>query len=533
MNILIVDDEQHVLGGIRNGVEWDRLPFLNRYEARNTKEARKILESVPIQVLLCDIEMPTENGLSLLEWLREWNTDIQTIFMTSYAEFNYAQRALQLGSFEYFLKPIEYEKLTEILRKAAENIEEKEIQKQYERYGYYWIENESSRRESFWIDLIDNSEDVSKQWIAHEIQKRHLDLGFDENLVLMVIRFVPKQKTDWRDDEMIQFRLCNQLKICLEERFADTQRVKMDAIWKESSTRWSVVFKVNDTEKQLWLELGSAVSKFRKRLKPFYDEFSVYFSEVVDVCGIYEQAIRIRQMMFNNIAYANGIFLVNEYKPDSEFELLCDVDRIIDLLMTEDEDGLQDYLKKLIDMAGKNPGAGEQVIHKLLVDWTQAIFLYLHRNKIEADKLFATADFRTRYIEAGKSVRDCRDYLNYIVQEAIHYRNYSRMFDDIIWKVEQYIEDHLEENLTRASIAEIVYLNPDYMAQMFKSKKGISLMKYIRNRRMEKAKEYLLTTELPVYSIALKTGYPTSSYFAKQFKEFYGIGPNEYRKCYG
>ena len=82
----------------------------------------------------------------------------------------------------------------------------------------------------------------------------------------------------------------------------------MDAIWKESSTRWSVVFKVNDTEKQLWLELGSAVSKFRKRLKPFYDEFSVYFSEVVDVCGIYEQAIRIRQMMFNNIAYANGFF---------------------------------------------------------------------------------------------------------------------------------------------------------------------------------------------------------------------------------
>ena len=91
----------------------------------------------------------------------------------------------------------------------------------------------------------------------------------------------------------------------------------------------------------------------------------------------------------------------------------------------------------------------------------------------------------------------------------------------------------MEENLTRASIAEIVYLNPDYMAQMFKGKKGISLMKYIRNRRMEKAKEYLLTTELPVYSIALKTGYPTSSYFAKQFKEFYGIGPNEYRKCYG
>lgn len=55
-------------------------------------------------------------------------------------------------------------------------------------------------------------------------------------------------------------------------------------------------------------------------------------------------------------------------------------------------------------------------------------------------------------------------------------------------------------------------------------------MKYIRKCRMEKAKEYLLTTELPIYSIALKTGYPTSSYFAKQFKEFYDMGPNEYRR---
>ena len=48
----------------------------------------------------------------------EQNFRIQVIFLTSYAEFDYARRAIQLESVEYLLKPIDFEKLEEALKKS-------------------------------------------------------------------------------------------------------------------------------------------------------------------------------------------------------------------------------------------------------------------------------------------------------------------------------------------------------------------------------------------------------------------------------
>ena len=54
--------------------------------------------------------MPAATGFDLVQWVREQNFRIQVIFLTSYAEFDYARRAIQLESVEYLLKPIDFEK---------------------------------------------------------------------------------------------------------------------------------------------------------------------------------------------------------------------------------------------------------------------------------------------------------------------------------------------------------------------------------------------------------------------------------------
>lgn len=62
--------------------------------------------------------MPAATGFDLVQWVREQNFRIQVIFLTSYAEFDYARRAIQLESVEYLLKPIDFEKLEEALKKS-------------------------------------------------------------------------------------------------------------------------------------------------------------------------------------------------------------------------------------------------------------------------------------------------------------------------------------------------------------------------------------------------------------------------------
>ena len=71
MNILIVDDDHFVLKGIKKGIDWNEMPFEKVLMAQSVAEAKQILQTVPIGVLVCDIEMPQENGLALLRWIRQ------------------------------------------------------------------------------------------------------------------------------------------------------------------------------------------------------------------------------------------------------------------------------------------------------------------------------------------------------------------------------------------------------------------------------------------------------------------------------
>ncbi|MNW10759.1 Arabinose operon regulatory protein [compost metagenome] len=79
-------------------------------------------------------------------------------------------------------------------------------------------------------------------------------------------------------------------------------------------------------------------------------------------------------------------------------------------------------------------------------------------------------------------------------------------------------------------MAEIVYLNPDYLARLFKRETGISLGSYVIQVRIAAARHLLETTSLSVYTIASKTGYSNYSYFSKLFKQEVGLSPNEYKK---
>ena len=69
-----------------------------------------------VDILLCDIEMPGENGLGLLRWVREQEKEIECIFLTCHAKFAYAQEAIILGSF--FRKKFMKGKLQRALREG-------------------------------------------------------------------------------------------------------------------------------------------------------------------------------------------------------------------------------------------------------------------------------------------------------------------------------------------------------------------------------------------------------------------------------
>lgn len=95
-----------------------------------------------------------------------------------------------------------------------------------------------------------------------------------------------------------------------------------------------------------------------------------------------------------------------------------------------------------------------------------------------------------------------------------------------------YIKEHLGNDLNRAELTQVVHLHPDYLSTVFHQKMGISLSEYVNQERLNKAKNLLLTTKLPVSEVAIGSGFPNISYFSKLFKEREGLTPLQYRKTH-
>ena len=94
----------------------------------------------------------------------------------------------------------------------------------------------------------------------------------------------------------------------------------------------------------------------------------------------------------------------------------------------------------------------------------------------------------------------------------------------------RYVEDNLRHTLTLKEVAEHVHLNASYFSALFKEKAKLTFSEYMTRRRLERAKQLLLSTDLPVATIAEEVGYQTDKYFISLFKTYEGITPGQYRK---
>lgn len=135
MKLLLVDDEIVTIRGILKGVDWEQVFFEKVLTATDAAEAKELLLTERPEIMLCDIEMPGESGLKLLEWVREQKLRTECMFLTCHEEFDFARRAMKLKGMDYLLKPIPYDELTDILIKAAETVREQEQKHRYQEYG--------------------------------------------------------------------------------------------------------------------------------------------------------------------------------------------------------------------------------------------------------------------------------------------------------------------------------------------------------------------------------------------------------------
>lgn len=126
---VIADDEKVIRNGLKKMLEASDLQLNIAEPAANGKEALEIIKKFLPKIILMDINMPGIKGLDVIETVKPYIPDSKIIIISGHDDFQYVQRALQLGAFDYLLKPINKNQLIDVIKRAIENIKESDIDK--------------------------------------------------------------------------------------------------------------------------------------------------------------------------------------------------------------------------------------------------------------------------------------------------------------------------------------------------------------------------------------------------------------------
>lgn len=132
IKVLIIDDEVYSVETLIKNIDWKVYGIEKVFGAYSAKEAREIILREEITLAFCDIEMPGESGLELIEWIREGTRlkgfIMEIVMLTCHPEYEFMRKAMQMGCSDYLLKPIDYKELDRVIKKAITQVEAKKLE---------------------------------------------------------------------------------------------------------------------------------------------------------------------------------------------------------------------------------------------------------------------------------------------------------------------------------------------------------------------------------------------------------------------
>lgn len=526
--LLLVDDEIHAVHGIKSAVNWGELGISEVLAAYNITQAKACFETGgPIDIMLCDIEMPQGNGLELLAWVREKFPDTVSIFLTCHADFQYAKQAIQLGSFDYLLKPVPIPELEAIIVKALNKKAEEKEKSKYSQYGQFWLQHQPFMIERFWLDLLSRSIPSNQASIKQVAEERNILFAEQMKFIPVLIAVKHWHKSlNVRDEKILEYALRNTAEeLLLGERgygqLLPFGNGNLMAIL--SAEEWS--------DQQLEGLKRQCDSLVRSCKKYFYCDVSCYVGYPEHSHELPDMADRLQAMDHNNVVcdsivlLQGGIITPTEdlHTPELSVWSLMLQEGSPDKLIAE----VTEYLERL----AKSSGINANLLHQFHQDFLQMVYSFLYGKGIQAHRLFGDEQSAEMAQHATRSVKDAIEWCRHIILKAKEYVQVTERSESVIDRIASYILQNLNNALSRDDIARQVYLNPDYLDRIFKKKLGLSVTEYVAEQRISIAKQLLCNTKLSVSAIAIQVGIDNFSYFSRIFKKYTGQNPLEYRQA--
>jgi len=528
--MLIVDDEKFAAEGVAQCADWAALDIGRIHIAGSAGQAREVFRGHQIDILICDIEMPDENGLGLVEWVRSHSPQTEAVFLTCHSEFAYAKQAIQLGSFDYLLKPVDGEELVRVVEKMLDAIRAKRqhfrYNEMYHKYYALWQKQQPVLAERFWSDFLSRRILSFGDFLERSLQDAEMPLTPADRVLPVLISMEEWEKPlDDRNTEIMEYAV----RKAAEELFLDGKPGHV------ATDKSGVVFvMLYDVGSQGGISPEACAETGRSFIAAcrdyFYCRVSCYVGTAVPLQELAELCEGLKAMERTNTTSPQSVLRYEgrrpEAAPDGGGTVKLNASEWTALLLNGNRDRLAELIRAAMAQqeaaGGVKPGQIEALRHDLL----QVIYHALHVKGMDVNQI---PNFP---LWASAQVRNLMQLKNWMINlvsaviEATHARKES---NGIVEEALAYIRANVEEDISREDIAAHVGLNSAYLSRLFKKETGTNLVDRLIEAKMLRARELLDGTEMNVSAVAQQVGYANFSHFTRTFKKQFGMNPQEYR----
>lgn len=471
--------------------------------------------------MLCDIEMPMESGLDLLDWLRQRGMTTRCIFLTAHAEFKYAQEALRLGGFDYIMQPAPYEQVADAVSRALDNVKEEWAALELQSRGAVFDDQKKEIVETMLRGFLLGNAPGSSLTAFEELSlvpRRERECWV---ALMQPLRW--KQGEEPWELSLLSTAVGNMS----SEVFTPLQVLSVTvAIPAEQCLVLVLQSRVGEPLEADYITrqlnyLQSACAQYINCEAAFYPEGPQPFEQASE---IYQKLLQQRS---ENVALKGGVLLGRPAEKAPEVFRIPQIGAWQKLLQAGCAQAMEQEACQLLDKLTANNQLNSQTLRYFYQDFMQMLFSLPEKKR--QDDMFREPEALELYRNGMKTVPDMKALVHYVasVWDSETEENSQSTVEIIM----AYIAEHLENELRREELAEAVHLNPDYMARLFKKETGLNLKDYIIQQKMQEAQSLLCTTNLPISLIAAKVGYTNFGHFSTSYKKFYHKTPQEERSA--
>ena len=530
LKVFLAEDEFIIREGIKNNIDWQAHGYEFCGEASDGELAFPLIQKTRPDILITDIKMPFVDGLALSRLVKKELPETEIIILSGYEEFDYAKEAIQIGVARYLLKPVNGETLLQEIDSVAEIIlgkqKEKEIREKYQKEM-----EENSLRDQ--MDLFQHlvTGDCSMEELLSVADK--LDLKIMAPWYSIVLLKIQSMKHDYEEysgsivivDERI-VKLAEPEHVLIFDRALEGRAFLFKADSEEELLAYQKEY-LGDVKEVLssyvnlryFGGIGTPVNRLREIPASFEDASHAFAHRYL----VAESCILDSSLLMQEGAAEHEDFRISAVNPEQ-----IDRTKMQEFLRTGDLDEVVYFVDEFF---GKlDGGAMKSRIFRqyITMDAYFSIVDFLKGLGLQKDEIEAP-DQDSSILQDEKSAMD---YIVRIMEKALVLREKkaSSRYEDVVSEVIHYIEDnYAQEELSLNLLASHVNFSPNHLSMIFSQQTGQTLIRYLTDYRMNRAKELLRCSSKKSSVISMEVGYKDPHYFSYLFKKTQGMTPTQYR----